>query len=102
MGVVAVVALLVLGPEKLPGAMRGLGRIYGQFSRLMAEFHRAMDPKDPHFLGNLEYKPKNKVLENLKTTESSTNAPAEPPSTPVPLDTEIEKLESEEPEKIGS
>jgi len=92
-GVVAVVALLVLGPEKLPGAMRGLGRIYAQFSRLMTEFHRIIDPKDPHFLGNIEIKP-NKPLESLKKIEpapildSSTN--------PIPLDNELGALEADE------
>ncbi|MDR1045999.1 MAG: Sec-independent protein translocase protein TatB [Candidatus Adiutrix sp.] len=35
--VVAVVALLVLGPDKLPEAARTLGRVYGQLYRMAQE-----------------------------------------------------------------
>ncbi len=35
--VIAVVALVVVGPEKLPEAARSCGKIYGQFHRLLSE-----------------------------------------------------------------
>jgi sec-independent protein translocase protein TatB len=35
--VVAVVALLILGPDKLPEAARSAGRLYGQLQRTLAE-----------------------------------------------------------------
>lgn len=34
LSVVAVIALVVLGPEKLPGALRAMGRLWGEMSRL--------------------------------------------------------------------
>ena len=40
--VILVVALLVLGPEKLPNAMRTLGKIFGEFRRTSTEFTRAI------------------------------------------------------------
>ncbi len=36
LGVVAVVALIVLGPEKLPGALRTMGRLWGELARMRA------------------------------------------------------------------
>jgi sec-independent protein translocase protein TatB len=41
--VVAVVALIVLGPEKLPTVMRTLAKAYAQLGRLKAEFNRAVE-----------------------------------------------------------
>lgn len=38
---IAVVALLVIGPDKLPHAMRQLGRWYGQIRRTADELRRA-------------------------------------------------------------
>lgn len=40
--VILVVALVVLGPDKLPGVARGLGKALGQFQRGMEEFKREM------------------------------------------------------------
>ncbi|MDQ3575197.1 MAG: twin-arginine translocase TatA/TatE family subunit [Actinomycetota bacterium] len=50
--VVLVVALLVLGPEKLPGAARTLGRAIGEVRRYTTGFQNEMrdafaDPKSP-------------------------------------------------------
>ncbi|MGH9102885.1 MAG: twin-arginine translocase TatA/TatE family subunit [Acidimicrobiales bacterium] len=36
--IVAVVALVVLGPEKLPGTLRTLGRYWGEFQRFRGQF----------------------------------------------------------------
>lgn len=35
--VIAVVALIVVGPEKLPEAARSLGKLYGQIYRTLSE-----------------------------------------------------------------
>jgi sec-independent protein translocase protein TatB len=41
--VVAVVALIVLGPDKLPAVMRGLAKGYRQLARLRTEFSKAVE-----------------------------------------------------------
>lgn len=41
--IILIVALLVLGPEKLPAAAKTLGRILGQVRRASAEFQRTMN-----------------------------------------------------------
>ena len=49
--VIILVALVVLGPEKLPAAARVLGRLSGEMRRLSTEFQRALheaaDPAPP-------------------------------------------------------
>jgi sec-independent protein translocase protein TatB len=39
MVVIAVVALIVVGPRDLPPLLRQLGRMIGQFKRMAADFH---------------------------------------------------------------
>ena len=41
--VIMVVALLVLGPQKLPGIARTLGRTLGEFRRVSSEFQRTLN-----------------------------------------------------------
>jgi sec-independent protein translocase protein TatB len=41
--VIAVVALIFLGPDKLPGMMRGLAKLYRQLGRLKADFSKAVN-----------------------------------------------------------
>jgi len=41
--VIMVVALLVVGPDKLPGVARALGRGYAEFKRTMDELKNTMD-----------------------------------------------------------
>lgn len=41
--VVAVIALLVLGPERLPHAMRTAGRMVGQAKGMMSRFQQEME-----------------------------------------------------------
>ena len=41
--VAGLVALLVLGPDKLPEAARNAGRVYGRLHRLMAEARAALE-----------------------------------------------------------
>lgn len=46
--VIIIVALVVLGPEKLPAVARTLGRISGELRRMSTEFQRAMNTEiDP-------------------------------------------------------
>lgn len=41
--VIIIVALLVLGPEKLPSAARILGKAMGDLRRMSTEFHRELN-----------------------------------------------------------
>ena len=41
--IILVVALLVLGPEKLPGLARTLGRAMGEFRRMSTDFQRTLN-----------------------------------------------------------
>ena len=43
LSLVAVVALLVLGPERLPRAMQGFGRTMGKVKGMMANFQQQME-----------------------------------------------------------
>ena len=62
--VIIIVALVVLGPEKLPAVARTLGRITGEMRRMSTEFQRAM---------NLEIEPDMAP----KTTPETTPEPAD-------------------------
>ena len=42
-GVIAVVALIVFGPDKLPAVMRGLAKLYRQLGKLRTEFSKAVE-----------------------------------------------------------
>ena len=42
-GVIAVVALIVLGPDKLPAVMRGVAKLYRQLGKLRTEFSKAVE-----------------------------------------------------------
>ncbi|SPJ15296.1 Twin-arginine translocation protein, TatB subunit [Syntrophobacter sp. SbD2] len=44
--VIMVVALLVVGPDKLPGVARALGRGYAEFKRTMDDLKNTMDQDD--------------------------------------------------------
>lgn len=41
--VILVVALLVLGPQKLPGIAKTLGKTLGEFRRVSSEFQRTLN-----------------------------------------------------------
>ena len=41
--VILLVALLVLGPQKLPGIARSLGKTLGEFRRVSTEFQRTLN-----------------------------------------------------------
>ena len=41
--VIIIVALLVLGPEKLPSMARTLGKAMGELRRMSTEFHRELN-----------------------------------------------------------
>jgi sec-independent protein translocase protein TatB len=52
--VVAVVALIFLGPDKLPVVMRGLAKVYRQLARLRTEFSKAVADNLGPELGSLK------------------------------------------------
>ena len=41
--VIAVIALIVIGPDKLPGLAKTLGRIFGELKKATNEFKETMD-----------------------------------------------------------
>ena len=41
--IILIVALLVLGPEKLPGLARTLGRAMGEFRKVSTDFQRTLN-----------------------------------------------------------
>jgi len=41
--VIAVIALIVIGPEKLPGLAKTLGRMFGELKKATNEFKETMD-----------------------------------------------------------
>ncbi len=64
---VLIVALLVLGPEKLPGIARGLGRGMREFRRAANEFHRGISSMD-----------------DFTSSGSSSRTPSPNPTAPAP------------------
>ena len=56
--VVGLVAILVLGPDKLPGAARAAGRFYMHLSRILAEARAVL--KTQIDLANLDQQPPTK------------------------------------------
>ena len=65
--VILVVALLVLGPDKLPSVMRTIGKAVGELRRASTEFQRTM---------NTEIRP-DELLSSEKKPDD--DAPKEPP-----------------------
>ena len=66
--VILVVALLVLGPEKLPKFMRTVGKAVGELRRASTEFQRTM---------NVEISADGKTAPELTETETSAEESAE-------------------------
>ena len=56
--VILIVALLVLGPDKLPSMAKTLGKGMGELRRLSMDFHRALnsevEPESPYRAGESE------------------------------------------------
>lgn len=89
--VIAVIALIVLGPERLPGAMRSVANFMRQVREVSSEFTsqfseeiKMIEEMDPRRMIN-------EVLDPSKPASSSTKSPAKPAttntaakSTPVP------------------
>jgi Sec-independent protein secretion pathway components len=75
--VILVVALLVLGPDKLPQFMRTAGKIFGEFRRTSTEFKRAMhmDLADVSPSSSAESAQKNKTPSAPTPSTSSMTAP---------------------------
>ena len=106
--VIGLVALIVIGPERLPGVARTLGHLAGRLQRYVADIKadinreveldelRKMKDSVQEAATGIE----NSVHGELNKTESELNAAANPEtasSTPAPADAEAPKL----PEKTG-
>ncbi len=84
----AVVALVVLGPNRLPGAARTLGRFVGQMrsmsSSLQSEVREALhDPEDAFTSAIAEFRP-SQVRRNVRRAVTDTLAPFTAASAPGP------------------
>ena len=76
--IVLVIALLVLGPKRLPDAARALGRGLGEFRRASSELRSALTaPLD-------EPEPPARRQTLLPASESQTKPPSPPPAAPAP------------------
>jgi sec-independent protein translocase protein TatB len=82
----AVVALVVLGPNRLPSAARSVGRFFGQMrsmsASLQSEVREALhDPEDAFTSAVAEFRPA-AVRRNLRQAVTDTLAPVTPLPTP--------------------
>ena len=96
--VIFLVALIVLGPDKLPGAARQAGKMVGDLRRMMAGFEaevRSAMADDPihnalqDAVGQVKgtFDANGATASNGSTATSAPTAePAQPPSLPVPED----------------
>ncbi len=73
--VIAIVALVVLGPDKLPGAIRQVGQVTGELRRISKGFQTDLK-------GALEETERQAELEHQAQKQAAAAAP--PPSTPDP------------------
>ena len=82
--VILIVALLVLGPDKLPGVMRTLGKALGELRKTSAEFQRTMSTEI--MAGDENDFPQAQtpvsVTENMTGSEETTAAVSEPAPRP--------------------
>ena len=82
--VILVVALIVIGPSKLPKIARGVGKAFGEFKRASNDLKRTID----HEVDRIEREEKTKKAKSELLTESvavSKPAPAAP-AVPVAVD----------------
>lgn len=95
MVLIAVVALVVIGPERLPRILRQLGRYYGQLRRTADDLRRAFvmeaDRQDAEERYQALQERRRKELEARRPTEPDAPAtpapvPAAVPAAPVPND----------------
>ena len=87
------IALIVIGPKKLPDLAKSLGRAIGEFKNATREFKDAMDVKD-------EDKTIKKPFEDLKTSvkesiESKLEDASKNSFSSIPKDSAAEKTEKE-------
>jgi sec-independent protein translocase protein TatB len=78
--VVGLVAILVLGPDKLPGAARAAGRFYVYLSRMLTEARAVL--KTEIYLANLDQPPTKRRTPAPPALDSGEPAPAEKPVPP--------------------
>ncbi len=84
----AVVALVVLGPNRLPGAARSVGRVVGQLramtSSLQSDVREALhDPEDAFTSAVAELRPA-QLRRNVRRAVTDTLSPFTPASAPSP------------------
>jgi sec-independent protein translocase protein TatB len=78
----AVVAMVVLGPNRLPGAARSVGRFFGQMRAMSTSFQSEMrqalhDPEDPLVTTLADLHPA-QVRRNVRRAVTDTLAPFSP------------------------
>ncbi|MBV9660219.1 MAG: twin-arginine translocase TatA/TatE family subunit [Acidimicrobiales bacterium] len=86
--VLGILALVVLGPERLPGAARSLGRIMGQLKNMSSSFQSEVrealhQPGEAvgAALGDLQLPTSGDIRRSVRDAVTSTLAPPEPVAT---------------------
>ena len=93
---VLVVALLVLGPEKLPKLAKQLGRGMREFRRAASEFQATLSDADPT---RVQPRPKTPTKPPAGTIDSSKALPEPETETSPQADTESSESPSPEPKE---
>lgn len=76
--IIIIVALLVLGPEKLPGAAKTFGRFMGQMRRMSTEFQRTLHSEmEPEEAKRAKPAPPNAAEETQRLPDGTAGYPDE-------------------------
>lgn len=75
--IIMLVALIVLGPSKLPGIARSLGKALGEFRRVTTDVQRTLNLEAAKI--EEDEKQKTKPKASTKTKPQEQDAPAPPP-----------------------
>lgn len=94
--VIAVLAIVVVGPERLPYVMRSIGRYYGQMRRMADEMRRAMVLEADRQDAEIRYAEMKRRREELQRQRQEAEAGGAV-SQPSPLSVAVEDSEEVEP-----
>jgi len=91
---ILVLALIVIGPKKLPEVAKALGKGYAEFKKMLNDFKEAVDIEEETKTTNLSRKP-----QNLKAIHTEKFQKSEDEMSPAKSETEKETLQAENDNK---